>query len=240
MADDTDARAKRADRLTFGTVLRDFVDEFVSTDRGFTHTLIGLLRAPGDTVRRWIDQRDPRLTRPARFLMIVLAPLILLVSLTEWGAEQYAEIERQLPPGLATEGSVLEFIIRWQLALYLLMLPLLALGSRLAFRRSDLTLPEHLVFNSYVYAVSCLGFVPILFATLGGPAPWKMALIWIYVAAGTAYYAWACRKMFGRTFGVTAKALVVFLGAYVVYSVLTFAAFGAALGYQAARANAGG
>jgi hypothetical protein len=240
MTDEPQRAAGRTERLTLGAVLRDFIDEFVSTDRGFTHTLLGLLRSPGDTARRWIEARDPRLTRPARFLMVVLAPLILLVSITEWGAEQYVEMERQLPPGLATEGSVLELILRWQLALYLLMLPLLALGSRLVFRRSDLTLPEHLVFNSYVYAVGCLGFVPILFTTLGEPTPWKMALVWAYMAAGTAYYVWACRQMFGRTVGVTAKALVVFLGAYVVYSLLTFAAIGIALGYQAARANAGG
>lgn len=239
MADDADARAKRADRLTFGTVLRDFVDEFVSTDRGFTHTLIGLLRAPGDTVRRWIDQRDPRLTRPARFLMIVLAPLILLVSLTEWGAAQLAEIERQMPPEVATEGSILEFVLRWQLVLYLVFLPLLALGTRIAFRRSDLTLPEHFVFNTYVYATICLGFPPILVATLGEPAPWKTFLFWAYMAGSIGYYAWACRSMFQRTFAGTIKALAVFLVAYLVYSLITFATIGLAIGYQAARAGAG-
>jgi hypothetical protein len=101
-------------RLTVGAVLRDFVDEFVSTDRGFAHTLIGLLRDPGATSRRWIEQRDPRLTRPARFLMIVLGPLVVLISLTQWGAWQYAEMERTLPPGLVAEGGILDLVLRWR------------------------------------------------------------------------------------------------------------------------------
>lgn len=240
MTEERQERNARAQRLTFGAVLRDFIDEFVSTDRGFMHTLLGMVREPGRTVRRWIDERDPRLTRPARFLMIVLAPLILLVSLTEWGAAQYAEMERALPPGLAAEGSVLDFVLRWQLVLYLVFLPVLALGTRLAFRRGELTLPEHFVFNTYVYAVTCLAFVPILFATLGEPTAWKAALFWAYIVVCLCYYAWACRDLFGRTFGVAVKALVVILAAYVVYSLLVFVAIGAAIGYQAARANAGG
>lgn len=239
MTDDRQEQTVRAERLTFGAVLRDFIDEFVSTDRGFTHTLVGLLRAPGDTVRRWIDQRDPRLTRPARFLMIVLAPLILLVSFTEWGAAQYAEIERGLSPDLAAEGSILEFVLRWQLVLYLVFLPLLALGTRLAFRRSGMTLPEHFVFNTYVYAVTSLGFIPILLATLGEPSALKQALFWGYIIASVTYFAWACRAMFGRTIGVTFWSILVFLGAYVIYSMLTFLAIGLAIGLQSARANGG-
>jgi hypothetical protein len=240
MSEERQERNVRAERLTFDAVLRDFVDEFVSTDRGFMHTLLGMVREPGRTVRRWIEDRDPRLTRPARFLMIVLAPLILLVSFTEWGAAQYAEIERALPPEVAAEGAVLEFVLRWQLVLYLVFLPVLALGTRLAFRRSGLTLPEHFVFNTYVYAVTCLACMPIIVATLGDSAPWKTALYWTFVAASVGYFAWACRDLFGRTIGVAVKALAVFLGAYLVYSVLAFAAIGLAIGYQAARTNAGG
>lgn len=237
MSDEPQQASTRPERLTFGTVLRDFVHEFISTDRGFMHTLLGMLREPGRTVRRWIDERDPRLTRPARFLMIVLAPLILLISVTHWGAAHYAEIERALPPGLAAEGSVLDLVLRWQLVLYLVFPPVLALGTRLALRRSELTLPEHLVFNTYVYTVTCLGFGPILFATLGEPTAWKGALFWAYIAASVCYYAWACRDMFGRTIGVTLKALVVYFGAYLVYSILAFTAIGLAIGYQAERAS---
>lgn len=240
MNDEPQHESKRPERLTFGAVLRDFLDEFISTDRGFLHTLIGMVRAPGDTVRRWIDQRDPRLTRPARFLMIVLAPLILLVSLTEWGAALYAEIERGLPPDMVAEGSILEFVLRWQLLLYLVFLPLLALGTRLAFRHSDMTLPEHFVFNSYVYTVICLGFVPILFMTLGEPSAMTQAVFWGYMIASVVYFVWACREMFGRTIGVIVWSMVVFLGAYVIYSMLTFIAIGLAIGYQATRVNAGG
>lgn len=240
MTDDRQERTVRAERLTLGAVLRDFVDEFVSTDRGFMHTLLGMVRAPGRTARRWIDDRDARLTRPVRFLMIVLAPLILLVSATEWGAALYAEIERGLPPDMVAEGSILEFVLRWQLLLYLVFLPLLALGTRLAFRHSDMTLPEHFVFNSYVYTVICLGFVPILFMTLGEPSALTQAVFWGYIVASVAYFVWACREMFGRTLGVTVWSMVVFLGAYVIYSLLTFVAIGLAIGYQATRVNAGG
>jgi hypothetical protein len=236
MRDERQDSGGSAERLTLGAVLRDFVDEFVSTDRGFTHTLLGLLRDPGTTVRRWIERRDPRLTRPARFLMIVLAPLIVLVSLTHWGAWQYTEMERALPPEYFAEGSILEVVLRWQLALYLVFLPVLALGTRLAFRRSGLTLPEHFVFNCYIYAVTCLAFLPIMLATLGEPGSWATALFWLFLVACTGYYAWACLGLFGRTIGVAVKAVVVFAAAYVVYSLLVFAAIGVAIGYQAARA----
>jgi hypothetical protein len=240
MSDEPQQASNRPERLTFGAVLRDFVHEFISTDRGFLHTLLGMLREPGRTVRRWIDERDPRLTRPARFLMIVLAPVILLVSITEWGSALYAEIERQLPPGVVTEGSILEFALRWQLALYLVFLPLLAIGTRLAFRRSKLTLPEHFVFNTYVYAVITLGFVPFLFGTLGEPTPWTRALLWAYVVVCLVYFAQACRSMFGSTVGVTLLSAIVFLGSYMLYTLISFVVIGIALAFQAAQAGAAG
>lgn len=121
-----------------------------------------------------------------------------------------------------------------------MFLPVLAVGTRLAFRRSGLTLPEHFVFNCYLYAVTCLAFVPFLFATLGDPAPWKDALIALYLVLCVVYYAWACRGLFGRTLGVAVKAVLVFASAYVVYTMLVFVAIGVAIGYQAAGAGAGG
>lgn len=190
-------------------------------------------------MRRWIERRDPRLTRPARFLMIVLAPLIVLVSLTRWGAWQYAEMERSLPPELVTEGGILEFVLRWQRVLDLVLLPVREVGTRLAFRRGAPTPAEHFVFNCYVYAVTCLALVPVLLATLGEPTPWQEALIWIYLALCVGYYALACRSLFRRTVGVAVKAVVIFAAAYVVYSLLVFTAIGIAIGYQAARTGAG-
>jgi|CXWL01.1.fsa_nt_gi hypothetical protein len=71
-----------APRLSTRTLAADAADEFLSLDRGLPWTLAQLLRHPGPAIRGYIERRDPRMTKPLRLVIIVLAVIAVVYHLT--------------------------------------------------------------------------------------------------------------------------------------------------------------
>jgi len=77
-------------RLTMNAFWRDFGDEVFSLERGLPWTFWQLCRSPGALVRRYVDQRDPRVVRPLRWFLLGFA-LMALVFQSVGGAESAQE-----------------------------------------------------------------------------------------------------------------------------------------------------
>lgn len=129
---------------TLGGLLREAAAEFSGFDRGVPYTVKCLLSAPGAIVRRYLDERDTRITRPLRLFAVALALYFVSASLA--GVDELnAQFSQQI---LGSEGpgasAFLEFATRYQTALFALALPLMMLATRVAWPRSGRTLAEHL------------------------------------------------------------------------------------------------
>jgi len=69
-------------RLSARVFFNDVAGELFSLDRGVPYTLWQLLRRPGPTIRRYVELRDERLTKPFRLVLICLALAALVLSFT--------------------------------------------------------------------------------------------------------------------------------------------------------------
>lgn len=73
-------------RLTMKAFWRDFGDEVFSLERGLPWTFWQLCRSPGALIRRYVDQRDPRVVRPLRWFLLGFA-LMAIVFQSVGGTE---------------------------------------------------------------------------------------------------------------------------------------------------------
>ncbi|MEO6925098.1 MAG: DUF3667 domain-containing protein [Rhodanobacter sp.] len=155
------------EKPTLGGLLREAATEFSGFDRGVPYTVKCLLSAPGATVRRYLDEHDPRITRPLRIFVMTLVLYFAAASLggvNELNEQYWQQVLGSDGPGAS---ALLGFLTRYQTALFALVLPLMMLATRVAWPRSGRTLAEHLILNTYLFSAQLLIFVPFVLVGLG-------------------------------------------------------------------------
>ena len=185
-ADQDTAAPPRPARITVRGFLREMAGEALDVDRGLLHTFLGMCTAPGHTMRRWVVDRDERLTRPFRYFLILVAAALLIEStfappddILHESAEQLIEDGRRLgeskPEGEAREtisatdliGRTVQFLrAEHREVLMVLLVPFAAFGLWWAHRRERWFFAEYWVAITYAYAHSYF-FRSILHAMLG-------------------------------------------------------------------------
>ncbi len=184
---------RRHGRFSLGPLLREVADAIFNLDRGLLRTAVDLSRRPGAMVREYLAGRTRPYTNPAKYL-ILCAALTTFVSLVSGFSETSVEAAIAANPE-ASENLTqwFDFTQRYFNLMLLLGLPILPFLSRLLFRSVDVTLTEHLIFNTYVYAQQSLFFIVLLPTFL----LWGIGTInLLYFVSVAGYYTWACRGFF--------------------------------------------
>jgi hypothetical protein len=186
-------------RLSVAEFARDVADELFHADRGLPYTVAMLTLRPQLLLRRWLEQRDPRCTRPFRYFLIVGAlAVVAFVDGAREGAPGAIEILRLFgAAGNPREfGYAAGFLSgrlwgespQWTL---LLLTPFLAAWLSLLHGAARLNLAEAWACSLYAVGHALLfGSVLALLARLGLPLPVAPAVIlvaslaWVWIASG--------------------------------------------------------
>lgn len=192
------APESRPPRLTVASVFAEMADELFSLDRGLPYTAWCVLRSPGSTARRYVETRDPRLTRPFRLALIVLALCALVLHLSGQGEQFLAGLVHgtrasaggRSPDALTAAMSAL--FARFDLALVVCWLPAVALSFMRAPVKPRPNLAEATAFSLYALAsllplqlalllgLPLLGVQPMGFLLLL-PLAWLGWAVWGYL-----------------------------------------------------------
>ena len=157
----------RPPRLSARQLLGDLVEELFSLDRGLLWTFAQLIVRPGGTIRRYIDWREPRLTKPSRLLLLVLAVAALLWQIPSLGID----FGRGMAEGMdVADGgrealvaqAFLAVVSHFDLWLVVSWVPAVGAAMQRSFRRLGLNLAEAVVAGFYSL---CL-FVPLQLALI--------------------------------------------------------------------------
>ncbi|MCB1566556.1 MAG: DUF3667 domain-containing protein [Lysobacteraceae bacterium] len=174
-------------RITTRAFIREMSAEALDFDQGLLHTFVSLCSSPGQTMRRWIIDRDPRLTKPFRYFLIMVALALVvqkLAGLAEvptvddagqfWvDAQQLSQAGSADESGQAAQGT--EMVARGVIflrtehreLLMLMIIPFAALGLWATNRRERWYFAEYWVALTYAYATSY--FLQSLFEALLAP-----------------------------------------------------------------------
>jgi hypothetical protein len=166
---------QRPERITTRAFLREMASELLDMDRGLLHTFLGMCTAPGRTIRRWVIERDPRLTRPFRYFLIVVATALLIQQISgitdndmPYFAGQPANDAAQVKQADDDRSLVLahgaQLVARGvhslraehRELLMLMLIPFVAFGLWCTNRRERWYFAEYWVALTYAYASSYL------------------------------------------------------------------------------------
>lgn len=181
-------------RLVLGGLSR-----VVGVDSGFMHTAAGLTVAPHRVVTDYLAGRTVRYTHPFAYLVIAFATFaligeVLTVNVTGGGASNRA--------------------------MTALVVPFVALTSRIVFLRARFNLAEHLILVVYLFAqlALLLAFLQVLVPLMNVTA--MRVLLLAALVAGASYFVWTYSRIFAaRPVLAGAGALVTLWSGVVLWAV---------------------
>jgi hypothetical protein len=194
MTDTSPAGPKSAPpRLTVTGVFAELADELLNLDRGLPYTVLCVLRSPGATARRYVEQRDPRLTRPFRLALIVLALCALALHSSGQNEQFMAGLAQGLQEGrssgardgLVTAMSAL--FARFDLMLVACWVPAVALAFMSAPIEPRPNFAEATAFSLYALA----GLLPLQVALLLGTPALGLQPLWGLLLLPLLWLGWA-------------------------------------------------
>ena len=195
----------RYDRLTVGSVFRDFFQQVTNFDRGFGRNLRLIFWAPGRMFHDLIQRHNGRYQNIIRFTLIVTTLSVLVYQVFGIYEAQFAGMEAAMRPPESTGEDKLDIglmlrdvLNRYMSIFYFLTIPFVALINRVLYWKQPYNLAEHFVLAAIQATGSILIvlFFDILnFGLLGGQG-------WLVAFGYSAYYvyvAWCLRRALGSS-----------------------------------------
>lgn len=185
----TDSPA-RPPRLSISALMHAIGDEVFSLHRGIPWTVAGLVWRPGLMIRRYIEQRDPRITPPVRLLLLFMAVFALFLhDFADGFSRGYAAGFADSMPGGAPSARLLEALQQLHWLLLACWAPSIGGAMQRAYPALQLNAAEAVVFGLYTLAPALLlvGLVAWLPLDIIGWAA-SLAIVW---TVGLAAYGYA-------------------------------------------------
>lgn len=176
-------------RLTFHALWAELTAGWLQ--KGFRQTAIGLLLAPGRQIRTYIRMDRNLLVKPVSYLIVISAFQLWVFSLYSHGSDVNPSVLGMQPGGReeAGEWDVINWILHHYYQFELALAGFTALLLRFVFyRRSGYSMPEIMIFMTYVLAQSLLlqTVLSLVLYLCGMPLPVNLR-----TAVGLVFTVWA-------------------------------------------------
>jgi len=191
-------------RLSFADIARDLMHSFVNVERGPVVFAWALLLRPGRVALEYVQGMRRRHYGPFATLAVLVGVAALTVNLSGFHVLSH--------DGLPTGAS--DLLQRHFNLLILVQLPLMGVICAGVFRKSELTLPEHMVLAAYTLSVRAV------FLALAGPLAYltasdapRIEFVYAFWAIWYVYFGWAASQFYAGSrwkswvMGVVAAAL---------------------------------
>lgn len=163
---------------------KDVADELFSIDRGVPHTLGHLMVHPGPTIRRYIVERDARLTKPFRLVLICLAIVAACAHVTGFSDGFQSAFNTATTRPLDSSASAMRTALQTvtshlDVMLVLCWVPAIGAGVQAMYKRVPLNYAEVFVFGLYTLPQMLAWQLPLLLTVAWtGTAPgWLLPLL---------------------------------------------------------------
>jgi hypothetical protein len=210
-------QSARVGRLTVRTVAGEFVSQVIALDHGLLHTIVDLVRRPGQTIRGIFDGRRRTYTGPVTYAALSATLSILFGELSP--SFKAARMAMGQPSAAAAKSYTprqLEAIVHLQrtlatnnLLFIAVLIPPVMLAVRFFLRKYKINLAESGAFACYM-----LGTITFVASTLSIPfviTANAKAESMVFYAFGSIYVVYAAFAVFGRSFAVAWRTLAAFV-----------------------------
>jgi len=164
-------RQIKRERLTLKFLFNDMLKNMFNLERGLLFTILELFKNPEVVINDFVQGERYRYMNPFRFLIVYASLYALVVSVFGFSIEGMIEMQEENPLNLSVLKEYSNLMI-------LANVPIVAIGSWLAFRPAKLNYAEHLVVSAYAYSFMTIISIPldIFFSAFlpGFDAYWEM------------------------------------------------------------------
>ncbi len=154
-------QSRKVGRINAHYIFHDLPSTFFQLDKGFFFTVKQLATQPAQSIKDFIQGKRKPYTKPLAFALITSTIYFLL---SHWlGFNNFFE---DALSGFKSANSdrigsnymtdFLEFIIQYSSYFILLLAPIAALASLIAFKKAKYNYFEHLVLNLYIFGIQYL------------------------------------------------------------------------------------
>lgn len=191
-------------RLTVKNLFAHFSEQFLNWDNKFLQTFIDLIRRPEVVIGLFIQGTRKRYVNVVSYLAIAItfAGFFTFVN-QKFYPGTYAKIFEgfeQDEMQAEVMADFYTFIIEYQTFIFFLMVPLLALMSKLVFlRNKKYNYTEHLVINMYAYSEASLMITFLSFFLQLDDGLFATFSI-LFLPIQVLYFAYVLKRLFGLSF----------------------------------------
>lgn len=144
----------KRERLTIKFLISDMLKNMLNLERGLIFTILELFKHPEIVINDFVEGDRYRYMNPFRFLVVSASLYALVVSVFGFSMEGMIEVGEDNPMDL-------DFVKEYSNLIILANVPIVAIGSWLAFRPAKLNYAEHLVVNAYAYSFMTIISLPL-------------------------------------------------------------------------------
>ncbi|MDN3204587.1 DUF3667 domain-containing protein [Algoriphagus sediminis] len=222
----------RVGKITLRGLIEEISSSIFSIDKGFYFTFIELLKRPGKTIRAYLDGKRKTYWKPIPYALAASTGYFLIALMMGQNTfindfmTGFFSQEQSAPDALA-ETPILDWFSSNYAYTVLLLIPVYALASWIAFWSSKRNYLEHIVLNAYITGQQAFfyGFSTVIFGILP-----ISSLEFIPLLVSVAYNFWAFQQFFQK--GRPWVRLLRTLATYVLFLILTILLTGLLLEIQ--------
>lgn len=207
-------------RITVKNLWYDAIERFFNIDNTFLRTFVSLFTEPDEVIGGYIKGVRKKFLNPISYFTIAVGLGGLFVFLIRSVFPEALDFSQSMMDSAAMENNpgaeigkqLNDAIFEYQNLFYILMIPFLAIISRVVFyNKKEYNLSEHFVINIYGYAQMsiCINVLYILFI-------WNSTILMILsiiTAIGQiVYFTYVFKKLFNLTMEQMILKLLLFLG----------------------------
>jgi len=191
-------QSARVGKITIKSLLEEISSSLFSIDSGFFFTFLELFKRPGKTIRNYLDGKRKTYFKPIPYALAASTGYFLIAlmmgqnTLVNDFLAGFFSQEQSAPDALA-ETPILDWFSRNYAYTVLLLIPVYALASWIAFWSTQRNYLEHIVLNAYITGQQAFfyGFSILIFEIM----PFRV-LEFIPLLVSLAYNFWVFQQFF--------------------------------------------
>lgn len=215
-------------RLTFKNLIEHFSEQFLNYDNKFLQTFIHLFTKPEVVIDGYINGTRKKYVNPISFFAInlTISGLYIFISLKYFAESMdFSSLyENEIQQKITQEIS--QFTVEYNSIIYFLLIPVIALISKIVFYNKSFNIIEHIVIYLYSFSFwSLLTIVINLIILLAFPSIFMWTSL-ITFALMLVYHGYILKRIFNlNTSALLIKTLIflpLFFTFYIIASIFVF------------------
>lgn len=216
-------------RLSFQSLFQHFVEIFFSYDNSFLKTISHLIKKPEQVIDGYVSGVRKKYLAPFAFFTIALTISGLnFFLINKFYPDFYMDLSNSMVIDERTQNinkSIIEITTEYNSLIYFLLIPFLAVISKLVFLKNKYNFTEHLVI--YFYTISFFSITSVILNSIFiiGFHSYAISLNLYIYPIFFIYHCYLLKRLFQLTFKKLIIKILIFIpiifGLYIFISILT-------------------